>query len=193
MTDFKTFTREPSVRVFAEEFRNTKIIKKFSDEEKAPSFALLPTGVAANRLFVVGVLTKKEKAGDQGAFYRGIVNDNTGNFFISASQYQPEAMLEMAKLKEPTFVALVGKPKVFERPSGGILASLRAESIIEVDKKTREEWIIDTAEATLARLKAIDDGKDPRVLEIRGMYGTDTKAYKEIVKRALESLFKQEV
>ncbi|MDY7082565.1 MAG: DNA-binding protein, partial [Halobacteria archaeon] len=46
--------REVAKRVFAGEFRDASHTFKESDDERAPSYLLLPTGQKANRVFVVG-------------------------------------------------------------------------------------------------------------------------------------------
>jgi len=190
----KSFEREASKRLFAEEFRATKFSRKFSDEEKAPTFVITPTGAVANRMLISGVMTRKEKKdqkGGGGVFYRAAINDNTGNFFVSATSYQPDALSEMAKIQAPSFVTIIGKPNLYETPDKTMLASVRVEDIIVVDKETREEWIIDTAESTLKRIALMEAGTDKAYNEAKQMYGTDTKVFRLTVKKALESILSQ--
>jgi len=85
-----TFEREPARRVFASEFREARYQFKEGDDEKSPTYVLLPSGIRSNRLFIVGTLTEKQRHGDQNLFYRGRVVDPTGTFFIMAGSYQPE-------------------------------------------------------------------------------------------------------
>ncbi len=128
------FEREPARRVFAGELRETRIQFREGEEEKSPSFVLLPTGARANRVFVVGTLTEKKKQGEQNMFYRARVVDPTGTFFVMAGSYQPEAMQQIARIEAPAFVAVVGKPNLYETPDGAILISIRVESITAVDR-----------------------------------------------------------
>lgn len=188
------FEREPAKRVFSEEFRATQFSRKFSDDQKAPTFAILPTGAVANRLLVVGVLIRKEKvdAKNNTTIYRAEINDNIGRFFAAATSFQPEAMIELAKITPPELVAITGKANIrpTERADGSksTFASLRIEDIVVVDRGTKDEWIIDTAEATLKRIKTMDSGTDPWYNEVKAMYGTDTKIYRAMVKTALDAL-----
>ncbi len=84
-------TREVARRVFASEFNDSTYAFKESDDERAPNYALLPTGDRANRVFVVGTLTETEDVGEESEYWRGRVVDPTGTFFVYAGQYQPEA------------------------------------------------------------------------------------------------------
>ena len=93
------FEREPARRVFASELRECRYQFREGDDEKSPTFVLLPTGERCNRVFLVGTLTEKQRQGDQNIFYRGRVVDPTGTFFVMAGSYQPEAMQQMAKIE----------------------------------------------------------------------------------------------
>ena len=86
--------------------------------------------------------------------------DPTGTFFIMAGSYQPEAMQQIARIEPPAFVAVVGKPNVYETPDGAVLISVRCESVTAVDKDTRDRWVLDCARATLDRIGRT--GGDPR-------------------------------
>lgn len=149
----RQFEREPAKRVFAAELREaTRTIKDGADE-KSPSYQLLPTGERCNRILIAGAITDKTRAGEQNITYRARVSDPTGMFYINASSYQPEAMLQMTKIdtETPSFVVVVGKPNAYTTPDGRVLVSVRVESIQVVDRATRDMWVADTAKATLKR------------------------------------------
>jgi RPA family protein len=164
------FEREPARRVFASEFRECRYQFKEGEDEKSPSFVLLPTGERCNRIFLVGTLTEKLRQGDQNIFYRGRVVDPTGTFFIMAGSYQPEAMQQLAKTETPAFVAVVGKPNLYQTPDGAFLVSVRVESITVVDKETRDQWILDTASRTLDRIDAMATGTSPDIAKAKEHY-----------------------
>jgi RPA family protein len=86
--------REVASRVFSNEFNQATYTFRESDEEQAPVYALLPTGAAANRVFVVGTLTETEDVGDETEYWQGRVVDPVGTYFVYAGQYQREAMKE---------------------------------------------------------------------------------------------------
>ncbi len=178
-----SFEREPARRVFASEFREIRVQFKETEDEKSPTYALLPSGVRCNRVFIVGTLTEKQRQGDQNVFYRGRVVDPTGTFFIMAGSYQPEAMQQLARIEPPAFVAVVGKPNVYETPDGAYLVSVRAESVSVVDRETRDLWVLDTARDTLDRLDAFGTTGDSRSAQEH--YGTRPDVYRKIVYDAL--------
>jgi len=180
------FEREPARRVFAQELRESRLHFRETMEEKSPGFILLPTGVRANRVFIVGTLTEKERRGDQNLFYHARIADPTGTFFIMAGSYQPDAMQQIARIEPPAFVAVVGKPNVYESPSGAVLISVRAESITSVDAETRNLWILDTARSTLDRLDTL--GKDEDSRKALEHYHTDPSLYRTMVYNALAQL-----
>jgi len=187
MVDLK-FKRESAKRVFAAEFRGCKFSEKFSTDEKAPTFILTPTGEIAARLLIVGVITSKERTTTKdktNTVYRARVNDGTGDFFISASSFQPDAMMQLAKIEVPAIVTVVGKPKVFTKEDGTVFTSVNAESVTIVDKETREMWKLETAKATTDRIKIMETGGIKSIDNIKEKYNTNLDTYKSIVNKAL--------
>ena len=183
------FEREPARRVFAAELRECRHQFREGEDEKSPTFVLLPTGERSNRIFLVGTLTEKLRQGDQNIFYRGRVVDPTGTFFIMAGSYQPEAMQQLAKVETPAFVAVIGKPNLYQKPDGSYLVSVRVESITVVDKETRDIWTIDTAARTLDRLDQLAIGTSPDIAKAKEYYPTvDPVVYRKMAYDALAQI-----
>jgi len=183
------FEREPARRVFAGELRECRYQFKDGEDEKSPTFVLLPTGERSNRIFLVGTLTEKQRQGEQNIFYRGRVVDPTGTFFIMAGSYQPEAMQQLAKVEAPAFVAVIGKPNLYQKPDGSVLVSVRVESITVVDKDTRDLWVLDAAECTLDRVDASKAGTAPDVIKAKEQYPTiDTAVFRKMAYDALAQI-----
>ena len=147
-------TREVARRVFASEFNDSTYAFKESDDERAPNYALLPTGDRANRVFFVGTLTETDDVGEDSEYWRGRVVDPTGTFFVYAGQYQPEAAAVLRDTEPPAYVAIVGKPRTYETDDGTVNVSVRPESIAVVDEATRDRWVLECAERTLDRIEA---------------------------------------
>jgi len=114
------FFREVAKRVFAEELKSSNCSFRDGEEQNqyAPSYLLTPTGAKCNRVFVVGTLTEKDDIGTDTEYWRGRVVDPTGSIFIYAGQYQPEAAQTLAGLEPPEFVAVVGKPNLYQTEEG---------------------------------------------------------------------------
>jgi len=185
-------TREVARRVFASEFNDAEFTFKESDDERAPLYALLPTGERANRVFVVGTLTETEDIGEDSEYWRGRVVDPTGTFFVYAGQYQPDASSALREMETPTYVAVVGKPRTFETDDGSVNVSLRPESITPVSEATRDRWVVETAERTMERLGAFDEEGNEYVERARAEYGEDVSEYRQAVLQALEDFDVQE-
>ena len=182
-----SYEREPARRVFAAELRECRFQFKEGDDEKSPTFVLLPSGERSNRVFCVGTLTEKQRQGDQNLFYRGRVVDPTGTFFVMAGSYQPEAMQQIAKIETPSFVAVVGKPSVYQKdPASSPLVSVRIESINVVDRETRDLWVLDTAQRTLDRIDALAQGDGTYVAKAKEQYPTlDPAVFRKMAYEAL--------
>jgi RPA family protein len=183
-----TPTREVARRVFAREFNDASFTFKESDDERAPVYLLLPTGQRANRVFVVGTLTETEDVGEDSEYWQGrIVDPNGDTFFTYAGQYQPDAASALRELEPPAYVSVVGKPRTFETDDGEVNVSVRPESITEVTEAERDRWVVETAERTLDRVQAVEDGGE-YVEMAREQYGGSVDAYRQAAIEALESL-----
>jgi RPA family protein len=79
-------------------------------------------------------------------------------------------MQQLAKIETPAFVAVVGKPNLYQTPDGAYLVSVRVESITVVDRETRDLWVLDAARSTLDRIDSCAAGTDPDTLRIKEHY-----------------------
>jgi RPA family protein len=183
------FEREPARRVFAAELRGCRYQFREGEDEKSPTFVLLPTGERSNRIFVTGTLTEKQKQGDQNIFYRGRIVDPTGTIYIMAGSYQPEAMQQLAKIETPAFVAVLGKPSLYQKPDGSYTVTVRVESITAIDRETRDLWVLDAAANTLDRLDALATSTTPDIEKAKEQYpAIDPALYRKIVYDALAQI-----
>lgn len=185
------FKRESSKRIFAKEFNMTKYDIKFDEsDDKSPTFIISPTGALANRIIISGILTTKEKKTDKNVLYTGKINDNTDNFRITASHFNPNAQQQMAAIKDtPAFVTVIGKPNIYKREDGKIFPSVRVEDIVVTDKLTRDLWILDTAKATYSRIESLEsDTDDAFMKDVKEKYKTDLAFFKSIAKNAVDQI-----
>ncbi len=180
-------SREIAHRVFAAEFNDATHTFQESDEDRAPVYALLPTGAKANRVFIAGTLTETNNVGTEDEYWQGRIVDPTATVFTYAGQYQSEAAAFLRKTEPPAFVAVVGKPRSYETDDGNLNVSLRPEHISVVDAKTRNRWVTDTATQTLDRIEAFDDS-NPYARMAREQYGGNIEQYRQHTIEALESL-----
>ena len=180
--------REVAHRLFAAEFNDATHTFQESDEERAPVYALLPTGEKANRVFIVGTLTETNNVGNDDEYWQGRIVDPTETVFAYAGQYQPEAAAFLREAEPPAFVAIVGKPRSYETDDGNINVSLRPEHISEVDEQTRHRWVSETATRTLDRIEEFDADSNPYARMAKEQYGGNVEQYRQHVITALETL-----
>jgi len=181
-------SREVARRAFASEFNDSSYTFKESDDERAPVYALLPTGERANRVFFVGTLTEKEDIGDDNEYWRGRIVDPTGTFFVYAGQYQPDAAAMLRDLEPPAYVSVVGKPRTYETDEGDVNVSVRPESITVVDADVRDRWVVETAQRTLDRIESFDPEADEYAAMADEHYEMVIENYRREVVTALEDL-----
>lgn len=200
------FSREVARRVFAEELKNSSLAFRDSEDQYAPQYLLTPTGAKCNRIFLVGTLTERDDIGGDTEYWRGRIVDPTGSILIYAGRYDPDAAQIMATIEPPAFVAVVGKPKIYQPEDGSVIVNIRAEAIRQVDEATRDRWVLDTAMRTQERLAILEsaalisasnsftkaDNPEAQPLadaeKARQHYATDIKQYRQMVLRALSSL-----
>jgi hypothetical protein len=180
--------RQVARRSFAAEYADAGHMFKESDEERAPNFALLPTGHKMNRAFFVGTLTETDDVGNDDEYWQGRVVDPTGTFFVYAGQYQPEAMSILRELEPPAYVAVLGKPRSYETDSGEINVTVRPERITVVDSDVRNRWVVETTDRTMDRIVEFRDGTSPYFDTAVEQYEPDMQGYLGHIAEALDSL-----
>ncbi len=199
------FSREVARRIFLEELKASNYSFRDGEDQHqyAPQYILTPTGAKCNRVFIVGTLTERDDIGGDTEYWRGRVVDPTGSILIYAGQYQPEAAQILANIEPPAFVAVVGKPSLYQTEDGNTIISVRAEAIQQVDESIRNQWILDASRRTEERLEVLkganstspgfstaDKAASPAMDTERALqhYNTDREQYKQMVIRALSSL-----
>lgn len=107
-----------------------------------------------NRLFIVGVVTETDNVGTiESPMIRARLADPAGSYYLSAGQFQVEAMNLLKELKPPEFVAVVGKGKVYAPDDTVRLLSVRPEIARRCDAALRDYWVYETCVLTLRRIE----------------------------------------
>ena len=146
--------REPAWRIFANEYNSSSAVIRGSGE-RSPSYVVTPLGAKVNRLFVVGVLTDVESLVGENELVRAHVSDPTGVYTLYSGQFQPDVTATLLNVDIPSFVAFVGKVRIFEPEEGVIYLSVRPESVCEVDASARDRWILEVCRSTWERINAM--------------------------------------
>lgn len=149
--------REVAWRVFAGEY-NASTLDISPAHEREPGYLITPLGAKINRVYIVGVLTEVEKFDRNGnSHYRARISDRTGVFYVYAGQYNPEVTKILSKLEPPTYVAVIGKSKIYSPSEGITYVSIRPENIKIVDKNIRDYWLLDACKSMKERLSAVTE------------------------------------
>jgi len=175
--------REVAKRVFAKELMDSTYAMR-DEGEKSPIYILTPLGLKCNRVFIIGALTEKESIGEDGNIYRIRITDQTGTFIGYISPFQSEAYEAIAEIDVLNLVAVTAKVRLFEREAKTFV-SIRPESISIADVESRDYWVVETARATVKRIKEMERGEGENVKLARKVYGTNIEEYKQAVRDAL--------
>lgn len=161
--------RELAWRIFAGEYNEASHVIH-GKEEKAPKYVITPMGAKVNRLFIVGVLTDVENIGKEGIRWRARIADPTGIHNVYAEPFNPEAASLLADMEAPSYVAVVGKVRIYEPEEGSIYLSVRAEEVKSVDAFLRDYWIVQAARNLKMRIDAMREAMSmstPSVRQLR--------------------------
>ncbi len=214
--------REVAQRLFSKEFNDstlslTSVSSDDASDMNSPNLLISPTGMRINRVFVAGVITEVENLGSEIGkerdLWRARISDPTGVFIVYAGQYQPEAAIFLSTVEVPSYVAVVGKARIYEPEKGSVFISIRPEEINNVESTIRDRWVVETADLTLKRLdllsevfsvvmhggdlaesmklKGIDSDSSEAILDAIEFYGTDEKyifEFKQSMREALLSI-----
>jgi len=148
--------REPAWRIFAAEYNESNCIIE-GKREKAPKFVITPLGAKINRLYIVGVLTDVEEIGKEGIRWRARVSDPTGIHVVYAEPFKPETTTILTEMEIPSYIAVVGKVRIYEPDEGVLYLSIRAEMVKEVNEEIRNYWIIEACRNMWLRINAMKD------------------------------------
>lgn len=183
--------REPARRAFFFELREAN--HQVSMGEKSPKYVLLPSGIYANRAFLIGILTSTERR-ENGI--KAYMSDPTSDISFFSGRYTPEVTSFLNKTETPCICALVAKLGTFETQDGARFISLKPESIGRTDERAREYWILTTAQKTLERLEQLREAKEEReapqaAKDAIEHYNTNLERYYRMVFAALRTILPQ--
>lgn len=153
--------RHEAVRVFASELSDATYDFKTSDSEMTPNYTLLPTGKRANRIFIVGALTElDQQQTDNGTMFQARVHDGSGYFYLSAGQYQKEAVEVLRDIDVPSHVAVVAKLDHWQTDDGNTRIQLTPETVSTISGSDRKKWVIEAANQMVDRIETLQESKE---------------------------------
>tara|TARA_B100001250_G_C19806710_1_gene793660 strand:+ start:2271 stop:3212 length:942 start_codon:yes stop_codon:yes gene_type:complete len=163
MMNYSGGKRQPAIRIFAREFTESSLNERGSGEFD-PSFVITKLGAKVSRAMVCGVIDRMERRdGDSGTSYSGTLRDPTGSHFFNIPPFKPELHADAEELASQFesgsrfLVLVIGKARWYENEDGGVFTSFTVDEITPIGINRYRDWLIETADATLRRVKAYDD------------------------------------
>lgn len=139
---------EGAARLFAGEF-NRSTLMVAGEDPQSPGWIVTPGGAWCRQVFLAGALTEVHEAGD---LVTARVADPTGGFDLSCGSSTAPAAEQLRQIPRPAFVTVSGRAQAYKK-NGGLSLSIRPEQVRVIDRAVRDQWVIRTAQAMLARLE----------------------------------------
>jgi uncharacterized protein len=139
---------EGAVRLFAGEF-NQSTLTVPGEDDKSAAWVVTPSGGYCRQVFLAGALVEVQEQGDM---LSARLADPTGGFDLVCGGNNTTLAESIRTIPLPSFVSVSGQARLYRREGKPIL-TIRPEQIRVIDRQSRDQWIITTARATLARLK----------------------------------------
>lgn len=141
---------EGAVRLFAGEFSASTLVVPDGDDPGAVR-VVTPAGAYCGPVFLAGVLTEFSETGES---LHARLADPTGGFDLTCSGRNVKVSEMFRSLPRPSFISLTGRAHAF-RQGGGLILTIRPDHVQSVDRQVRDQWVLVTAGAMLARLKTV--------------------------------------
>jgi uncharacterized protein len=141
-------TMEGAVRLFAGEFSRSTLTVP-GEDEKSAARVVTPSGAFCGLVFLAGALVEVQELGDM---LSARLADPTGGFDLVCGGKNTALAESIRKIPLPSFVSVSGRAQLYRREGKPVL-TIRPEQVHVIDRRVRDQWVITTATATLARLE----------------------------------------
>jgi uncharacterized protein len=138
---------EGSFRVFAGEYEGSTLSIQ-ADDSQSPAWVVTPGGAYCRFMFLSGTLTEVSETGDM--VYTRIA-DPTGVFNLVIGGRNTALAETFRKLPVPSFVTVTGRAQMYLK-EGRVSLSVRPDTVLNVNRLVRDQWVLATAQSTLGRL-----------------------------------------
>jgi RPA family protein len=143
-------TMEGAVRLFAGEF-NQSTLTVPGEDEKSAAWVVTPLGGYCRQVFLAGALVEVQEQGDM---LSARLADPTGGFDLVCGGKNTSLAESIRKIPLPSFVSVSGRAQLY-RKEGKAMLTIRPDQVQMIDRHIRDQWVITTATATLARLETV--------------------------------------
>lgn len=141
---------EGAARVFAGDFSGSTLSVPADDGENA-AWVVTPGAAWCRLVYLAGAITEITESGDM---LRCRLADPTGAFNLVIGGRNSLLATEFRKIPVPSFVTITGRAQLYRR-NEIIDLSIRPDHVMVVDRAVRDQWTLETAEATLGRLEQV--------------------------------------
>jgi RPA family protein len=173
-------TMEGAVRLFAGEF-NQSTFTVPGEDDKSAAWVVSPSGGYCRQVFLAGALVEVQEQGDM---LSARLADPTGGFDLVCGGNNTVLVESIRKIPLPSFVSVSGQARLYRRVGKPVL-TIRPEQVQIIDRQSRDQWIITTALATVARLKKMHEAlngtcTDGRIQQACSHYSQTQKDLSEL-------------
>jgi hypothetical protein len=171
---------EGAVRLFAGEFSQSTLTVP-GEDEKSVAWVVTPFSAYCRQVFLAGALVEVQEQGDMLSFR---VADPTGGFDLVCGGKNTPLAESIHKIPLPSFVSVSGRAQLYRR-EGKAVPTIRPDQVHVIDRLIRDQWVITTANSTLARLELVHCSlkgtcTDSRILQVCSYYSLTVKELGEL-------------
>jgi hypothetical protein len=157
---------EGFIRVFAGEYNSSTLSLQGVDSQSLP-WVVTPAGGYCRFMFLSGTLTEVSETGDM---VNSRIADPTGVFNLVIGGRNTALAEVFRNLPIPSFVTVTGRSQIYQK-DGRFVLSVRPDSVRNVNRQVRDQWVLSTAQSTLGRLFLMNQAlqgrcSDDRVLAV---------------------------
>jgi hypothetical protein len=171
---------EGFIRVFAGEYDSSTLSLQGVDSQSLP-WVVTPGGGYCRFMFLSGTITEVNETGDM---VNSRIADPTGVFNLVIGGRNTALAEAFRNLPIPSFVTVTGRSQIYQK-LGRFAISVRPESVQNVNRQVRDQWVISTAQSTLKRLFLMNQAlqgacNDERVLSAFHHYSITKSRLREL-------------
>ncbi len=138
---------EGAARVFAGDFSDSTLSVQANDGESA-AWVVTPGAAWCRLVYLAGAITEIADSGDM---LRCRLADPTGAFNLVIGGKASALAEQVRAIPVPSFVTVTGRAQLYRR-NDRVDLTIRSDHVMVVDRAVRDQWTLETAEATLDRL-----------------------------------------
>jgi RPA family protein len=179
---------EGFIRVFAGEYGGSTLSIQGIDSQ-SPPWVVTPGGGYCRFMFLSGTLTEVSETGDM---VNSRIADPTGVFNLVIGGRNTALAETFRNLPIPSFVTVTGRSQMYQK-DGRYVLSVRPDSVQNVNRQVRDQWVLSTAQSTLGRLFLMNQAlqgacPDERVLAAFHHYSITKFRLKEFAAMVVEAV-----